>query len=262
MFFYKILFEDFTLTIIAVTLVVQLVLWPLSIKQYQAAKKMKFHQENLKKVQEKKASGKQLTVEESLMMSQALKSYCASCITPLIQLPFLMCLYDIINKVAQGKTAGFFNGIAYNSSLHFANDYKFNINFFGLDLSKTVFNIGFGNITSIILLALMIIATVIAQYYSMKISSPQLFEKKNKVQEIDASTESKKKKKNTVEKAKEPNMSDEIAKTSEQMTKVMTYVILAMSIVLPAALSVYWLARSIFVIILTKIQQKYIIKEK
>lgn len=261
LFFYKLLFENFVLTIIAVTLIVQLVLWPLSIRQYLAQKKIKTMQDDMKKIQEKRASGKQLTVAEMQMTTQMLKGFFAGCLPPLIQLPFLFFLYEIITKVAKGDGT-VFNGTAYTDALRFPDGYKFHLDFFGLDLSKTIFNIGFNNIPAVIILVLIIGATVFAQYRSMKLSSPTLFEKKKKVQEIDLTEKKKKKKANEPITKDVENLPKEMEKTSQQMTQVLTYVILAMSIVLPAALSVYWLARSIFVIILTTLQKKYIIKEK
>lgn len=260
LFLYKSLFENFTLSIIVFTLIVQLILWPLTIQQYRAQKKLKELGNKAKSLQEKRATGKSLSVAEMQEQMQYMKSACATCLPILIQMPVIFFLFDIINKVAHGEGT-VFNHIAYSDSLRFPEGYKFHLDLFGADLSKTIFNVGFNNIFHFIVLLVIVIATTIAQYYSIKLTS-SLNKPDPKVQEIDATAGKKKKKKTKPEEIKPPSLADELTKNSEQMTKILTVVILAFSISFPVALSIYWLARSIFVIILTKLQVKYIIKDK
>jgi len=261
---YKLLFENFVLSIFAVTLILSLILWPLNIRQYRSMKKMREYQDKAKKLQEKRASGKQLTMAEMQEQMQYLKGSIAGCLPVLIQTPFLFCLYDIFHKVSDPKNAGdIFNSVAYSPSLKFPNDYKFHLDFLGLDLSKTIFNIGFSNIWPVVLLVAIIIGAIVAQYFSMRMSSMVNPTKPKLVQQIDATKDGKKNKK-TKDKplGSADEVSSQIEKTTQQTMKIMIVFIGFLSISLPAAASIYFLARSLFVIILTKIQIKYIIKDK
>ena len=270
LFFYKNLGENFVIAIILVTLILQLVLWPLSIRQYVAQKKMKGLQEKLKEVQDKRNAGKQLSVAEMQMASQAFKGMLAGCLPLLIQFPFLTSLYGLFTKIAGSNGDGtIFNSVVYSDKLKFDAGYHFHLDFLGLDLSKTIFNIGFTNISAVIILVILIIATIAAQYFQVKISTPLDLgnTKKDKTQVIDATAEKKKKHKkpnqiaSTNKEIKDP-VDREIAASPKQMQNIITGVIVLFSVVSPASLSVYWCARSVFVIILTQIQKRYIIKEK
>lgn len=179
----------------------------------------------------------------------------------------------MFNGIATAHGDGtIFNNVVYSDSLRFPQGYQFHLDFFGLDLSKTLFTVGTDNIIPLIIMVLIIAATFAAQYISIKLTNPQGTTKTDKnikkIQEIDVSETGKNKKKHL--KPNQPAVSSElkdpvdkqIAASPQQLQFFLTIFILFISIMSAAALSIYWCARSVFVIILTLIQKKYILKEK
>jgi YidC/Oxa1 family membrane protein insertase len=95
-----ILFGSFGLTIIALTIVVRGLMYPLTIKQLHATRAMQALQPRLKELQKKYAKDKQKLGQEQMKLYRESGVSPAGCVLPmLIQLPIWIALYQAIIRV-------------------------------------------------------------------------------------------------------------------------------------------------------------------
>jgi len=98
--------HDFGLSIILLTILIRLVLWPLANKQLHSQKKMQALQGDIAKVREKAAGDKQ---KESAMLMELYKEKevnpFSACLPTLLQFPILIAMFVVFKK-ATGSIAG------------------------------------------------------------------------------------------------------------------------------------------------------------
>mgnify|MGYP002682188435 CR=1 FL=1 len=210
------------LAIITLTLIVRLMLHPLTQKQMASMQKMQKLQPRIKMLQEKYKNDKE-KLNQKLMELYKEHNYnpASGCLPALIQMPILFALFYVIQNPVKYvfKDANIYAGIAKNF-------------WWLLDLGKpemqaTMIKVaGFG----VPILAVLSAATT---YYQMKmISAPKQKTEKGKA--------------------------DTAAQTQNMMTNIMPIMFGWITLNVPSGLALYWVAGNIFTII----QQYFMIKPK
>jgi YidC/Oxa1 family membrane protein insertase len=94
--------------IIALTVIVRIILFPLTYKQFKSAQAMQALQPHLKDLQRKHKGDKQRLQQETMRLYQENKvNPFASCLPMLLQLPVFICLYYAIKRSPELMHAGF-----------------------------------------------------------------------------------------------------------------------------------------------------------
>ena len=102
------LFDNFGLTIIVLTIIINLVMYPLTLKQLKASKAMQEVQGRVAEIKKKYAKDRQKAAEEQMkLLKESGVSY-AGCILPmLIQMPVWIVLYQAITLVMAASPESF-----------------------------------------------------------------------------------------------------------------------------------------------------------
>lgn len=96
---YAVLFKNFGVTIIALTIIVRVITYPLTIKQLKASKAMSTVQPKLQELQKKYARDKKKLSEETMKLYKEAGMNPMGCIIPmLVQMPVWIALYQVILK--------------------------------------------------------------------------------------------------------------------------------------------------------------------
>ena len=108
--FSRYLFSSLGLTIIALTIVIRGLMYPLMVKQLRATKAMRDLQPKIAELKKKYAKDKQKLGQEQMKLYKASGMSPAGCIVPLlIQMPIWIALYQSIMKVLAETPEGFLN---------------------------------------------------------------------------------------------------------------------------------------------------------
>ena len=95
--FADILFEEYGLAILAITIIVRLIILPLTLKQYKSSKKMQELQPELAEIRKKYATDTQKQQEETMKLFQKHNvNPLNGCFPLLVQMPVLIALYQAI----------------------------------------------------------------------------------------------------------------------------------------------------------------------
>lgn len=262
---------NYGLAIILFTVIIKLIMLPLSIKQQRTMKKNAVMQEKIKVLQFKyKNDQEKLNKEMMNLYKQENMSPFSGCLSAIIQFILLISIFymvkepltymeridknDIDNYIQQMKEDGKEVGQAYSHidvireidylKEKFPGDenlknININMNFLGLDLSK-IPQQNLSDWTVYIIPILYIISTFI----SMKITtSMQKQTKKEDNKEIIDITENKEKEENT-----KNEMEDAMAQSSKMMSWMMPIMSVSISLVAPLGLALYWLVNNILMI--------------
>lgn len=221
---------DFGVAIILVTVLIKLILIPLSKKQIESQKKMQEMQPKIKEIQAKYKNDKEKQSRALVEFYKENKSNPFSgCLPMVVQLIFLIAIYRVLFNISQAglkvDAAGLYNFVP--------NPEKINHMFVGLiDLSATI-NLGSITLSSLPHLILVILAAA-SQYIQTKMLMSKQSLKPAKPGEADF---------------------------SQIMTKQMLFLgpllTLFIGIKFPAGLALYWLVSTLFMIA----QQYFIGKE-
>lgn len=220
-------FHDFGIAIIIVTIIIKLILLPLSKKQIESQKKMQELQPKIKEIQEKYKKDKEKQSKALMEFYKTNKTNPFSgCLPTIFQLVFLIAIYRVLFNISN-------SGLAIDPKELYSfipNPGQINQYFLGLmELSKTINlrNINAGSAFQFLL----IVAAALAQYFQMKMIMPK--------------------------KAKKTTTAPDLASTmSTQMMYLGPLLTLFIGIKFPAGLALYWLVSTVFAII----QQKQLMK--
>jgi len=225
-FYDTIAFEDFGLAIIATTLVLKGVLYPLSKKQIESQKKMQDIQPKIKEIQQKYKDDKERQAKELMSFYKKNKvNPLGGCLPLVVQLIFLIAIYRILLNIS-GAELLVDESILYG---FVANPGHVEPLFLGvLDLSKP-------NV-------ILAVITAAAQYWQTKM----LMDKHKKGKE----NKKKESKKESEEDDKKPDF-------AQMMTKQMLYIgpvlTLFIGLTFAAGLMLYWFTSTVFMIAQQKI---------
>jgi len=251
------LVENYGIAIILFTILIKIILLPLTLKQQKSMTKMQRIQPKLTELTEKYKYDKEKQSQETMRLY---KEYgvnpMGGCLPLLIQFPILIAFYQVIQKPMQYvigfgtdkiaellKAEGIKETLAGAQILLAEKLGKLNFDFFGLDLAVTPWDelkaFMAGTAGAMALTAIIIpVLSCVTTYLSSKISTMMNGKKKEEKKE---------------EKAPERILSPDQKKTNENsaesMTKTMTYFMPLMTLWLtftfPAAMGLYWTVSNI-----------------
>lgn len=226
-------FHDFGVAIVIVTIIIKLVLIPISKKQIESQKKMQELQPKLKELQKKYKNDKEKQTRAMMELYKEHKTNPFSgCLPLIIQLIFLIALYRVLFNISSAGLRVDENVLySFAANPGQINQYFLNI----IDLSR-VLDLGRLNLASMPHLILIVLAAA-SQYFQTKMLMA---------------------KQNGASSGKEKASNDDFAQImSKQMLYVGPLLTLFIGIKFPAGLALYWLVSTLFMII-----QQYMIEKK
>lgn len=265
-FIYEIV-KNYGLAIIIFSVLLKLILLPLSIKQQKTMKKTAKIQGKVKEIQDKYKND-QVKMNQEMMdlYKRENLSPFSGCLTSIIQIILLFAMFGLVrspltymkkidteilnNYVAEIKQEVGENSISRNypqiSILKYVNNYKttedplyINMDFFGLDLSN-VPQENWQEWQVYIIPVLYVLTTIISMKITSKMTSTQ--SKSSDIIEV--------KKEDNKENNKDNEMSPEemTAQMNKSMTWFMPLMSISISIIAPLGLALYWLVNNILMI--------------
>ncbi len=182
------LFGNLGWSVITVTVIIKLVLFPIIWPSLKSAKKMAELQPRLKKLQEKYGKDKEgLAKAQMDFYKQEGINPLSGCLPNLLQIAVLIIFFSAFNLVI-GVMEGKNKLVELNSHLipaiKVAENFKFNQDFMGMDLATTpakLFGAGFS--MNWILVAILLLGSAGLQYFSSKLMMPNVKVDENVVKE-------------------------------------------------------------------------------
>ena len=265
---------NYGLSIIIFTILIKLIMLPLSIKQQRTMKKNTELQSKIKVLQFKyKNDQEKLNKEMMNLYKQEKMSPFSGCLSTIIQFILLISIFYMVRcpltymvkidnsqidtYIQQMKDDGMTLSQAYSEidvirELNYLkekfpdddnlNKININMNFVGLDLSK----IPQQNLTDWTVYVIPILY-IISTFISMKITTSMQSKKKDKNNEIIDITENKEDKPKE-EKEEDNNMEDMMAQSNKMMSWMMPIMSVSISLIAPLGLALYWLVNNVLMI--------------
>lgn len=168
---------NFGLSIIIVTLALKLILWPLVAPSLKSAKKINQLQPKLKKLTEKYGKNKQaLATAQMELYKQEGVNPMSGCLPQILQIAVLMMFFYAFNMVSNFSTGKVsMNDINSNliQSFKIDENFKFDLNFFGSELSQTPNKLYSKGVNmGLILPAILLLGSGLLQFLSAKFMMP------------------------------------------------------------------------------------------
>jgi len=267
-------FKNYGMAVIVFTIIIKLVLLPLTIKQYRSTSKMQEIQPLIQDIQRRYKNDKEKMNQELMKVYQEHKYNPASgCLPMLIQLPVILSLYWVINQPlkfllrksaeqiaaleeyvvnAIGETARTY--ISEIQIVNYFNDHiselsnvsellqpseLINFNFLGINLGliPTIDTSRLFGSEAVVYLPLLLIPilAVVTTYFSTKLVTPSASENKN---------------------------NDAAAGTQSTMALIGPLMTLFFSFQLPAGVGLYWIVSNVFQIFQQLYINKYVLRKK
>lgn len=210
--------HDFGISVIILTLIIRLILWPLAGKQLHSQKKLQALQPEIAKI--KKAAGGDRQKESQMLMELYKEKEVnpfSSCLTTVVQLPFLIALFIVFERTAKGAGEIIPHLYPWVANLSYikeiiANPSSFDPTLFGvISMAKPS-----------VILALL---AGLGQYIQVKMITPKV----------------------------PKNSKDPQAQMSAMMVYLFPLITIAIAWRLPAALPLYWLTTNVVAIIQQKL---------
>lgn len=261
------LVKNYGLAIIIFSVLLKLVLLPLSIKQQKTMKKTAKIQKKVKEIQEKYKNDQMKMNQEMMdLYKRENLSPFSGCLSSIIQIVLLFAMFGLVrspltymkkidtdtlnNYVVEIKQEVGENSISRNypqiSILKYVSTHKteedplyINMDFFGLDLSN-IPQENWQDWTVYIIPALYVITTMISMKITTKMTSANT--KKEDIIEIKNEEEKDK------NKDKEPDPQDMAAQMNKSMSWFMPIMSVSIAIIAPLGLALYWLVNNILMI--------------
>lgn len=276
------LVKNYGLAIIIFSILLKLILLPLSIKQQKTMKKTAKIQEKVKELQEKYKND-QIKMNQEMMdlyKKENLSPF-SGCLTSIIQIILLFAMFGLVRspltymkkvdsevidayKIEMQQELGE-NSVSASypeiSVLKYVNSYKteedplyINTEFFGLDLSN-IPQENWGDPTVYIIPVLYVITSMV----SMKISTKMTSQNSKKKDVIEAENLDKKKEN---KEDKEPDAEEMAAQMNKSMSWFMPIMAVSVSLIAPLGLALYWLVNNILMIAERLILNKFLKSEE
>lgn len=271
-FIYEIV-NNYGLAIILLSILLKLILLPLSIKQQKTMKKTAKIQKKVKEIQDKYKNDQMKMNQEMMDLYKREKmSPFSGCLSAILQIVLLFAMFYLVRspltymkkidsatienyKTEMRQELGE-NSVSVNypeiSILKYVNNNKnqydplyINTNFLGLDLSN-IPQENWKDPTVYIIPGLYVITSII----SMKITTNMSTGKKDKKEIIEE--------KKDKEKGKEPDPEEMAVQMNKSMSWFMPIMSLSISIIAPLGLALYWLVNNILMIIERLIVNKFV----
>lgn len=241
--FYQLFGENLGLAIIFFTIVLKLALLPLTIRQIRFQRKMAELQPKLQEMQSKK-NGKKgaeaMSLEEMQLMKQTASGCAGGCLPFLIQIPILIGLNQVINRIATAESGDVFNDKLYFDFLKHDAEYAFHTRFLGFDLATVPSDIGFD--PTLLPYAILIILLIFTQFIQSNLMT--YYQRHTQKKKYKNKANQKKKSKEELEKEK---MQEDMQKMMKMQMKYFLPLMIGIAAYsFTAALGLYWFTQSLF----------------
>lgn len=216
--------------IIVLTVILKILLYPLTKKQMESSQKIKVIQPQLEKIQKKYKRNPKKIQEEQLKLYKKVGYNPLGCLfSVILPLPILIAIYQAIMVFSSGEITGIYQFVKDIIGLDGKVDIK--TYFYVMDLSKSYLpiakEIGYVALKSIPYLLLAVL-TGISQYYSVKLAAVTKRDKRKK-------------------KSEQEEMAESMSKSMSFTFPIMTTLI---ALSMPAAVSLYWVVQSWLTVVL------------
>ena len=266
------LFNNYGIAIIVFTILLRIILIPITVSQQKSMKKNAKVQEKMKEIQKKYKNNPEKLNQETIELYKREKvSPFSGCLSSIIQIILIISVFWLVSKpltymkkvdsnkvneyieqikTEEGKTSAYPEIQVIQTKSAEDSEVAINMDFLGLDLSK-VPNQNLKDITVYIIPVLY----VITSFVSIKMTN-NMQDKAKEKKKADKEKKAAENKENDEEKAlisEEEAKSEEAMEAMQDMTKSMNYMIPIMSITIafiaPHGLALYWLVSNIAMII-------------
>lgn len=266
------LFNNYGIAIIVFTILLRIILIPITVSQQKSMKKNAKVQEKMKEIQKKYKNNPEKLNQETIELYKREKvSPFSGCLSSIIQIILIISVFWLVSKpltymkkvdsnkvneyieqikTEEGKTSAYPEIQVIQTKSAEDSEVAINMDFLGLDLSK-VPNQNLKDITVYI----MPVLYVITSFVSIKMTN-NMQDKAKEKKKADKEKKAAENKENDEEKAlisEEEAKSEEAMEAMQDMTKSMNYMIPIMSITIafiaPLGLALYWLVSNIAMII-------------
>lgn len=266
------LFNNYGIAIIVFTILLRIILIPITVSQQKSMKKNAKVQEKMKEIQKKYKNNPEKLNQETIELYKREKvSPFSGCLSSIIQIILIISVFWLVSKpltymkkvdsnkvneyieqikTEEGKTSAYPEIQVIQTKSVEDSEVAINMDFLGLDLSK-VPNQNLKDITVYIIPVLY----VITSFVSIKMTN-NMQDKAKEKKKADKEKKAAENKENDEEKAlisEEDAKSEEAMEAMQDMTKSMNYMIPIMSITIafiaPLGLALYWLVSNIAMII-------------
>lgn len=266
------LFNNYGIAIIVFTILLRIILIPITVSQQKSMKKNAKVQEKMKEIQKKYKNNPEKLNQETIELYKREKvSPFSGCLSSIIQIILIISVFWLVSKpltymkkvdsnkvneyieqikTEEGKTSAYPEIQVIQTKSAEDSEVAINMDFLGLDLSK-VPNQNLKDITVYIIPVLY----VITSFVSIKMTN-NMQDKAKEKKKADKEKKAAENKENDEEKAlisEEDAKSEEAMEAMQDMTKSMNYMIPIMSITIafiaPLGLALYWLVSNIAMII-------------
>lgn len=266
------LFNNYGIAIIVFTILLRIILIPITVSQQKSMKKNAKVQEKMKEIQKKYKNNPEKLNQETIELYKREKvSPFSGCLSSIIQIILIISVFWLVSKpltymkkvdsnkvneyieqikTEEGKTSAYPEIQVIQTKSAEDSEVAINMDFLGLDLSK-VPNQNLKDITVYIIPVLY----VITSFVSIKMTN-NMQDKAKEKKKADKEKKAAENKENDEEKAlisEEEAKSEEAIEAMQDMTKRMNYMIPIMSITIafiaPLGLALYWLVSNIAMII-------------
>ena len=266
------LFNNYGIAIIVFTILLRIILIPITVSQQKSMKKNAKVQEKMKEIQKKYKNNPEKLNQETIELYKREKvSPFSGCLSSIIQIILIVSVFWLVSKpltymkkvdsnkvneyieqikTEEGKTSAYPEIQVIQTKSAEDSEVAINMDFLGLDLSK-VPNQNLKDITVYIIPVLY----VITSFVSIKMTN-NMQDKAKEKKKADKEKKAAENKENDEEKAlisEEEAKSEEAMEAMQDMTKSMNYMIPIMSITIafiaPLGLALYWLVSNIAMII-------------
>lgn len=266
------LFNNYGIAIIVFTILLRIILIPITVSQQKSMKKNAKVQEKMKEIQKKYKNNPEKLNQETIELYKREKvSPFSGCLSSIIQIILIISVFWLVSKpltymkkvdsnkvneyieqikTEEGKTSAYPEIQVIQMKSAEDSEVAINMDFLGLDLSK-VPNQNLKDITVYIIPVLY----VITSFVSIKMTN-NMQDKAKEKKKADKEKKAAENKENDEEKAlisEEEAKSEEAIEAMQDMTKSMNYMIPIMSITIafiaPLGLALYWLVSNIAMII-------------
>lgn len=229
--------------IIGLTIVIRLILYPLTHSQLKTTKKMQAITPHINKLKEKhKDDAKMLQSETMKLYKEHGVNPLAGCLPVIIQLPLIWALYGLLQQVVASKSAltvAQINKVLYFPALHLKT--LWDQHFFGIPLGQTPAHL----MSAMPLILLFPVLTGVLQFIQSKMMIAPVV----KEEETPKTKKEKKELAKTGEKKEEKKPDDFATAFQSQSTYIFPLMIAFFSYNFPSGLSLYWNTFTIFGII-------------
>lgn len=266
------LFNNYGIAIIVFTILLRIILIPITVSQQKSMKKNAKVQEKMKEIQKKYKNNPEKLNQETIELYKREKvSPFSGCLSSIIQIILIISVFWLVSKpltymkkvdsnkvneyieqikTEEGKTSAYPEIQVIQTKSAEDSEVAINMDFLGLDLSK-VPNQNLKDITVYIIPVLY----VITSFVSIKMTN-NMQDKAKEKKKADKEKKAAENKENDEEKtliSEEEAKSEEAMEAMQDMTKSMNYMIPIMSITIafiaPLGLALYWLVSNIAMII-------------